>query len=642
MPGFCGILGEGCKPGGKDVLEDMCRMLVHTGEQRAARYGTEGLAMAVVTMSDALSSMPFVEEDIGLAALVEGEIYNLNEVLEDLQRSEVKVSIGTAEEAAMRVWQVFGRRAAARLNGAFNAFIWDKFDRKLTIMNDRLGLRPLYYTRIGGNTYFASEFKAFTAIPGFHPSLDYGYVYQFLKYGFPLGEVTIAEEVSQLPMATVAEFSQSGVKMTPYWGPEHWPDRKPISHEEALKGFIEVFSRAQMRALRDGRRKGILLSGGIDSRLIAADAAGQSREIETFTFGEEGCLDAKIAGHVARELGLVNRFHPFGPDTLTDKSLEICWLSDGMYNIFHAHGVSTYPEIAKHVKVVLSGMEHIALYLYEEEIRSLSNRSRELNQTTSIFRYLYEKTHVPLSNGNDGLFTAALDEQLRGEKERVNDVLSGAIVVLPSGELDVLRTLEWMGLRHRQRRFTLMGQMMMRNWLEVRAPLMDSDVLIYTMSLGDMFRAEEKPLHVGWLQAEAPALLRIAWQRTGRAIQGSPLDDALSAGTNWVKHKVQNGIARFTGERPGWTRKKLADYHMWLVHDENFRKFVRAVLMSPRTLERGLYSRNVVKRMLEEEFSDKKVHTELIGRMITLELAMRLFFDGDEAADKHKGVTADE
>jgi len=422
--------------------------------------------------------------------------------------------------------------------------------------------------------------------------------------------------------------------MKPYWGPEHWPDRRRLSREEATGGFVEVVARAQARALRDGRKKGILLSGGIDSRLIAADAAGRSPEIETFTFGEEGCLDSKIAGRVAKELGLINRFYSFGPDALADKSLDICWLTDGMYNIFHAHGFSAYPEIARHVKVILTGMEQVALYLYKDEIRGLLDHSNELSRPSSIFRYMYEEPLIPLSNGNNGLFTTDLDRRLAGEGERVDEIMSGAVVVRSSGEIDPLRTLEWMGLRHRQRRFTLMGHLILRNWLEVRVPLMDPDVLMYAMSLEDMYRAEEKPLHVGWFQAEAPALLKIALQSTGQSIQGSPLQDTLSAGKNWLTHKTQSCLARITGERPGWTRNKLADYHMWMVYDSNFRKFVRAVLMSPRTLERGLYSRSVVNRMLDEEFSDSRVHTELIGRMITLELAMRLFFDGDKERGK--------
>jgi asparagine synthetase B (glutamine-hydrolysing) len=211
----------------------------------------------------------------------------------------------------------------------------------------------------------------------------------------------------------------------------------------------------------------------------------------------------------------------------------------------------------------------------------------------------------------------------------VSDLLSGGVVLDSSGEVDHLRTIEWMGLRHRQRRFTLMGQLIIRNWLEVRTPLMDSDLIQYAMTLPNGLRAEEKPLHVGLLEAEAPQLLKVTLQKTELSPQSTVLDSFLTAGKNWIINKGGNYIARITGSSPSRNKKVLADYHRWLVHDETLQRFVRGILLSQRALDRGLYKRETVQRMLDNEFSDVSVHTELIGRMITLELAMRLFFDGE-------------
>jgi len=108
-----------------------------------------------------------------------------------------------------------------------------------------------------------------------------------------------------------------------------------------------LFSKAVERGLRGPERKGILLSGNIDSRAIAADVARRGEHLPTFTFGEEGCDDARIAAEVAKELDLANTFFPLGPDFLVEGSLEVCWLTDGMYNVFHSHGVSAYEKIAE-------------------------------------------------------------------------------------------------------------------------------------------------------------------------------------------------------------------------------------------------------------------------------------------------------
>ena len=69
---------------------------------------------------------------------------------------------------------------------------------------------------------------------------------------------------------------------------------------------------------------------------------------------------------------------------------------------------------------------------------------------------------------------------------------------------------------------------------------------------------------------------------------------------------------------------------MWILNNTSLKRYVRAILLSPRTLGRGFYREGVVSRMLDEEFSDVAVHTEMIGRMITLELAMRLLIDEED------------
>jgi asparagine synthase (glutamine-hydrolysing) len=629
MPGFCGYTGEGWESRGTEVVDDMCKMLVHTGEHQAVRFKTEGLAMAVLAGPEVPSPLPFVDDEAGVAALFEGELYNREEMLREFVGRGMKISRGSSAEVVLHAYQEKGRNIGPFLNGAFNAFLWDKSLRKLTIINDRLGLRPLYFTEIDGDIFFASEVKAFYAVAGFRPSLDHGFLYQFLEYGFPLGEVTMVREVSQMPMATIAEVREGEKRLMPYWGPEHWPAKKEMLPEEAIHGFIDVFSKAQARMLRGDREKGILLSGGIDSRIIAADAVLKGRGLPTFTFGEEGCLDNRIACKVAEELGLSNRFLPIGPDCLVDKSLEACWITDGMFNVFHSHGISIYPEIAEHVKVILTGMEQLSVHLYGDEIRGLPEWSDDLKNPSALFRHMYEQPSVAISNGKDGLLSDSLERRVRGEQERVSDLLSGGVVLDSSGEVDHLRTIEWMGLRHRQRRFTLMGQLIIRNWLEVRTPLMDSDLIQYAMTLPNGLRAEEKPLHVGLLEAEAPQLLKVTLQKTELSPQSTVLDSFLTAGKNWIINKGGNYIARITGSSPSRNKKVLADYHRWLVHDETLQRFVRGILLSQRALDRGLYKRETVQRMLDNEFSDVSVHTELIGRMITLELAMRLFFDGE-------------
>lgn len=630
MPGFCGYFGDAGEEKDGRLIETMCRLLVHWGDHRAVRFVTNGLALAVLARSNMKSPLPFVDGESGISALIEGEIYNLDEVLSRLRGRGLMMSGTSLSEVALRAYQAAGTRAGLLLSGAYNIFIWDKARKSLIIMNDRFGLRPLYYTRIGEDFFFASELKAFTALPGLSPSLDQAFLYQFLTFGFPLGEHTLMRGVHLLPLATVLTVRKGSFTLSPYWGPEHWPERSDIACSEAVEGFADHFSRAMERVLRGPEKKGILLSGGIDSRLIAVDAARKGEHLPTFTYGEEGCDDARIAREVAGELELSNTFLPLGPDFLLDASLEVCWLTDGMYNVFHSHGVSAYETIAGSVDVLLTGMEQIALYLDRSGFEELRGSASHARDPHLLFRYLSQEPSYPITGERRSLLEDSSSEWALEEARHARRLIHGGAIVSSSGVLDPLRTIEWMGLRHRQRRFTLMGQLLIRNWLEVRSPFTDSDLVLYAMSLPDALRTEEKPLHTGFLESTTPALLGVIWQKTGQSIKNLGITGHLAAGKGWILRRAGDCLSRIAGTERESRKRKLADYHAWLTRDHLLRRFVRGVLLSPRTGERGIFKREALLDILDEEFSNRAIHTELIGRIISLELSMRLFFEGEK------------
>jgi asparagine synthase (glutamine-hydrolysing) len=592
MPGFCGYVGDTRAEGDGNIIDVMCKLLVHWGEHRAVRFKTDGLSLAVLARANMRSPLPFVDDDSGIAAFFEGEIYNLDDVLAEIRKRGIMLSGLNLAEVALRAWQMAGNNAGLLLSGAYNMFLWDKTERCLFIMNDIFGLRPLYYIKVAGKFFFASEIKAFTALPGFSPSLDKGFLYQFLSYGFPLGEHTLMEGVHLLPLATGLRVGKGTISLSPYWGPEHWPGRRAVPREEAVEEFSDLFSRAVARALHGPEKKGILLSGGMDSGLIAVSARQQEQCLPAFTFGIEGCDDSRIACGVARELGLPYTFFPLTPDFLAGSSLEVSWLLDGMYNVFHSHGVRAYEAIAARTDIVLTGMEQVALYIDSDGLARLSRPDSENSDPADLFDCISHDTSVPLFGEEKSLLEEPLRQSVREEADHAHAVIHGGGIVSPQGGLDVLRTLEWMGLRHRQRRFSLMGQLLVRNWLEVRAPFLDSDLVLFAMSLPDELRLAEKPLHVGFLRVAAPSLL------------GS------------LPRKAQRTVPA------GTAAGRIADHSL--------RSFVKGVFLSPRTRERGIFRKDVLLDILDEDPSGRQIHRELIGRIISLELAMRLFLDGEK------------
>ena len=245
-----------------------------------------------------------------------GEIYNFDELRLTLERighefrghSDTEVIL-----AAMEQWGVDG--ALPFFNGMFAFAVWDCQDRRLHLVRDRLGEKPLYYGWMGQTFLFGSELKALVAHPEFKEEVDRDALALYLRYNCIPAPYSIYRGIKKLPPATRLALTLSNMHCM------HWP-RSYWSAEEAVRrGLKEPFQGSEKDAisrldllLRDAVKKrmvadvplGAFLSGGVDSSAIVALMQQQSqRPVKTFSIGfpDEAYNEANYAAAVARHLG---------------------------------------------------------------------------------------------------------------------------------------------------------------------------------------------------------------------------------------------------------------------------------------------------------------------------------------------------
>lgn len=244
-----------------------------------------------------------------------GEVYNFNELRASLEslghrfrgRSDTEVML-----AAIDQWGVDG--ALPLFNGMFAFALWDRQDRQLHLVRDRLGEKPLYYGWMGQTFLFGSELKALVAHPEFREEVDRDALALYLRYNCIPAPYSIYRGIQKLPPATKLSLTLSSMHCL------HWP-RPYWSAEEAVRrGLEEPFEGSEKEAitrldllLRDAVKKrmvadvplGAFLSGGVDSSAIVALMQQQSqRPVKTFSIGfpNEAYNEAKYAAAVARHL----------------------------------------------------------------------------------------------------------------------------------------------------------------------------------------------------------------------------------------------------------------------------------------------------------------------------------------------------
>lgn len=310
-----------------DELADVCtRMrdsLTHRGPDSAgnwvdadARVALGHRRLSVIDLS-AEGHQPMVSASERFVLVYNGEIYNYRELRDELIRRGHRFCGHSDTEVLLESIDQWGLRETLRqINGMFAFALWDRRDRKLTLVRDRLGIKPLYYGWAGTDFLFASELKAFKQHPQFRPEIDRNVLALFLENGYVPSPCCIYRDVQKLQPGHLLELSLATGSASPslecYWslrdvvqkskGVKAWRD------EEWLESLAERIRDAVRLRLIADVPVGTFLSGGIDSSLIVSQANLLSEgRIKSFTIGfespdyDESAFAKAVADHLGVE-----------------------------------------------------------------------------------------------------------------------------------------------------------------------------------------------------------------------------------------------------------------------------------------------------------------------------------------------------
>jgi asparagine synthase (glutamine-hydrolysing) len=315
---MCGIVGvaSATERADEGVVRAMRDALVHRGPDDAGLWMSEdgGVALghrrlSILDLSPA-GRQPMAADDGALQIVFNGEIYNYRDLRAELEGKGRRFRSTSDTEVLLTAYAEWGEGCVARLQGMFAFAIYDRRLRRLFLARDRAGEKPLYYLADGRRFLFGSELKALLAHPGVERRIDPAALDAFLASGYVPGEVCILQGARKLPPAHRLTYGVDDGKLSVerYWDlPEPDPgaeNRREEDLVEELESRLQDAVRSQMAA---DVPVGILLSGGIDSSLIAALAARSSgARVRTFTirFSDgEGFDEGPHAALVARHLG---------------------------------------------------------------------------------------------------------------------------------------------------------------------------------------------------------------------------------------------------------------------------------------------------------------------------------------------------
>ena len=368
MCGIAGIAATGGFPSGTiERVVAMRDVLTHRGPDAAGLHADDHAILAHRRLSIVdlkTGAQPMGNEDGRIQVVFNGEIYNHALVRRELEGCGHQYRTTSDTETIVHAYEEWGDACVHRLRGMFAFAIWDAPKRRLLLTRDRLGIKPLYWTRRGDALLFGSEIKALFASGLVEARARLKAIPELLGTRFVTGPDTLFEGIQALLPGHQLVFEGGAVRTNKYWDLPTAADAGAESAAKSRDGdvverFRELFEESVRLRLMSDVPLGMFLSGGLDSSAIAAVMARLiDRPLQTFSvaFRERAFNELSYAREVASAIGAETHEVVVGDGDFFDALPTLVWHEDEP--IAHPSSVPLYFVSAlarKHVKVVLTG-----------------------------------------------------------------------------------------------------------------------------------------------------------------------------------------------------------------------------------------------------------------------------------------------
>jgi asparagine synthase (glutamine-hydrolysing) len=366
MCGICGIYEyQTHKPVDQKIVADMLHVLHHRGPDDDGQFFDHDLALGMRRLSIIDLSggkQPISNEDGSVTTVFNGEIYNYQSLRKELESRGHKFATASDTEVIVHLYEDFGDECVQHLRGMLGFAVWDSRKRRLLLARDRLGIKPLYYTRAGGRLTFGSEIKAILQHPAMQVVPNHEALNNFLSLKYVPAPQTMFEGIQALPPGCVLTCDANGATVRRYWDLCFANQHNAQEPEEAIAEQLDALLRECVKLhLVSDVPFGAFLSGGVDSSLIVALMNQFLNEpVKTYSVGFDGSGEAFSELPYARLVA--NKFKTdhhevfIRPSHLIELAEKVVWHLDQPLADYATLATYIVAELAaRDVKMVLTG-----------------------------------------------------------------------------------------------------------------------------------------------------------------------------------------------------------------------------------------------------------------------------------------------
>ncbi len=507
---MCGITGfvDLDAPDRAGLLERMVATIAHRGPDDRGQFLDDraGIGMTRLSIIDlAGGHQPKSAAGGQVQVVFNGEIYNYKALQTELADLGHRFESQSDTEVIARAFEAWGERSFGRLDGMFAIAVWDRRDRRLFLARDRLGKKPLYVWHHGRSLAFASELKAL-APAGVLDTIDHTAFAEYLHLGYVPHPRSIWQSVAKLDAGHFAVFAGGSLRVERFW---ELPELDGVGDNggDPVEGLRRRLSDAvRRRLLAADVDVGVLLSGGIDSSLVAWMASEHHPAIHSFSVGfEDPDLDESDAARtVATALGTTHHEGFVTAKEALGAVEDLPTVYDEPFADASAIPTLFVSRMAReHVKVVLSGDGGDELFDGYERYRKFARLLRIARlvppQAQRVApRLARSKLTFPSRAGNVlstldrspgstyrnvvGILTPALVEEVLGARPDLSEISASFDAAFTAGTARGPRLAD-LAYYLPDDILVKVDRASMSTGLEVRAPFLDTELVDWAVAL---------------------------------------------------------------------------------------------------------------------------------------------------------------
>lgn len=299
----------------ENIIIKMRDEMIHRGPDDCGVYisddkklGFGHRRLSIIDLSSA-GRQPMSSEDGNVWITYNGEVYNHQELRDALEKKRHRYKSRTDTETIIHLYEEEGISSVNKLQGMFAYALWDENRRKLYLVRDRLGVKPLYYTIKNSSLIFASEIKAILQYPDVKKDIDETALYHYLTFATTPAPFTLFKNIKKLPAGHYLSINSDGnISETQWWdvvrGTQTEFGSCELSEEEYIEKIRELLSTSIKMRMMSDVPYGVFLSGGVDSSTNVAMMSKFTDRVKTFSVGfkdNESYNELNYARQIARE-----------------------------------------------------------------------------------------------------------------------------------------------------------------------------------------------------------------------------------------------------------------------------------------------------------------------------------------------------